>query len=113
MSHVLRPASEKTFHLADALAGIPRCIVLLEAAVQDYVSDLADEARRLQARDLARSLAAGCPECGFKASSGALRKLHSLLAVQPGSVPELHTSIIDRLGHLVDLVKAEGKKSSL
>ena len=110
MSHVLRPASEKTFHLADALAGIPRCIVLLEAAVQDYISDFADEARRLQARDLARSLSAGCPECGFKASSGALRKLHSLLAVVPGSVPELHKSITDRLLHLVDLVKQEGKQ---
>ena len=110
MSHLLKPASEKTFRLADALAGIPRCIVTLDAAVQDYVSDLADEARRLQARDFARSLAAGCPQCGFKASSGALRKLHSLLAVQPGSVPELHTSISDRLLHLVDLVKQEGKQ---
>jgi len=39
-----------------------------------------------------------------------LRKLHSLLAVPPGSVPELHTSITDRLLHLVDLVKQEGKQ---
>ena len=109
MSHILRPPSEKTFNIADALAGIPSCIVMLEAAVQDYVSDIGDEARRLQARDLARSLSSGCPECGFKPASDSLRKLHSLLGVPSGVIPELHQSITDRLLHLVDLVKAQAK----
>lgn len=109
MSHSLRPASEKTFRIADALAGIPRCIHLLEAAVQEYLSDFSDEGRRLTARDLARSLSQGCPECGFHGASSVLRKLHALLGVPPGSIPELHRSMADRLNELLGLLKAQAK----
>ena len=69
MGHILRPASEKTFNIADALAGVPRCLLTLETAVEELCRDFGDDRRRAHVRSLARSLSAGCPDCGFHASS--------------------------------------------
>ena len=105
MSHILRPASEKTFNIADALAGIPRCIMILEAAVVDVCADPRDAARRQKARELVRSLSAGCPECGFKESSNLLRTLEAILQFPPGGSPEVQTSVAERLLDLVNRLK--------
>jgi hypothetical protein len=107
MSHLLRPASEKTFSLADALAGVPRCILILEAAVLDVLNDFHSETLRHAAREMTRTLSAGCPECGFHASHGTLRKIEALLRVPPKSAPELQKQIADKLVELVGLLKAQ------
>jgi len=105
MSHSLRPASEKTFTLADALAGIPRCILILEGAVAELCRDPQAADRRAHARDLVRSLSAGCPECGFRESSNILRTLDAALSIPPGGSPETQRSLDDRLRDLVGRLK--------
>src|SRR5471032_2259060 len=105
MSHILRPASEKTFNIADALACIPRCIMILEAAVVDVCADPKDPARRQHARTLVRSLSGGCKECGFRESSNILRTLEATLQFPPGGSPELQTSVAERLLDLVVRLK--------
>lgn len=110
MGHVLRPASEKTFNIADALAKIPRCVLMVDSAANDVVADLRDDDVRAKARDLVRSLSAGCPECGFRESHGVLRNLYSLLAVAPGGSARLQRSYADRLLELVALLKAGATK---
>lgn len=109
MSHVLRPPSEKTFPIADALAGIPRCVMLVEAALLDLIDDPHDELRRRKARDLVRSLSTGCAECGFKEPESIVRKLTSLLAVPPGGSPALQRSYADRLVEQIGVLKAHAK----
>lgn len=109
MSHILRPASEKTFSIADALAGIPRCVMLVETAVLNLIAEPGNEKLRLKARDLVRSLSAGCPECGFKEPASMLRKLTSLLAIPPGGSAPLQRSIADRLVEQVGLLKAHAQ----
>jgi hypothetical protein len=106
VSHVLRPASEKTFSLADALAGIPRCVLLVESAVLAFVEDPGNELLRSRARELVRSLASGCPECGFKEPPSILRRLTSLLAVPPSGSAALQRSMADRLKEQVGFLKA-------
>lgn len=109
MSHILRPASEKTFSLADALAGIPRCVMLVETAVLNLLAEPANDRLRQKARDLVRSLSSGCPECGFKEPASLLRKLISLLAILPGESAALQRSIADRLIEQVGLLKAHAQ----
>ncbi len=112
MSHILRPASEKTFNIADALAGIPRCIMILETAVVDVCADPRDPQPRQKARDLVRSLSStGCPECGFRESSNILRTLEATLAFPPGGSPELQTSVAERLLDLVVRLKAVAQEN--
>jgi len=106
LSHVLRPASEKTFSLADALAGIPRCILLVESAVLAFVDDPGSEPLRTRARELVRALASGCPDCGFQEPPSILRRLTFLLAVPPSGSPALLRSMADRLIEQVGLLKA-------
>jgi hypothetical protein len=107
MSHLLRPPSEKTFRAADALNNTPRCILLLEAGLVDLLTHPLDEKRRTHARDLARTLSAGCPQCGFHASSRTLRKIEALLRIPPKDAPELQARIADKLLDLVALLKDE------
>jgi hypothetical protein len=109
MSHILRPPSEKTFPIADALAGIPRCVMLVESALLDLLKDPRDDHRRQKARDLVRSLSSGCPECGFKEPESILRKLTSLLAVPPGGSAAIERSLADRLLEQVGLLKAHAQ----
>src|SRR5476651_313831 len=111
MSHILRPASEKTFNIADAIAGIPRCIMILESAVVDVCADPKDPARRQKARDLVRSLSAGCNECNFRESSNILRTLEATLAFPQGGSPELQTSVAERLLDLVNRLKTAAQES--
>jgi len=110
MAHILRPASEKTFSIADALAGIPRCVMLVESAVQAVIADPGDENIRAKARDLVRSLSSGCPECGFKEPASMLRKLISLLAVPPAESAALQRSLADRLLEQLALLKAHAQE---
>ena len=110
MGHVLRPASEKTFSIADALAGIPRCVMLIESAIQGHLDDPQDEQLRHKARDLVRSLSSGCPDCGFKEPPSVLRKLTSLLAVPPGGSAALHRSRADRFHEQIALLKAHAQE---
>jgi hypothetical protein len=105
--HILRPPSEKTFNIADALAGLPRCILTLEAAVVELRQDFRDDAKRGRVRELARSLSAGCPECGFRESSNALRTIEGLLALKPDTCTGLDRSLGDRLLELVAILKAQ------
>ena len=111
MGHVLRPASEKTFNIADALAGIPRCILTLETAVVELGHDIRNDARRAKVRELARSLSGGCPDCGFKESSDTLRAIESLVAFRPDASTGLHHSMMERLGELLALMKAHAQES--
>jgi hypothetical protein len=110
VSHVLRPASEKTFSLADALAGIPRCVMLVESAVLAFAGDPGNEPLRNRARELVRSLASGCPDCGFKEPPSILRRLTSLLAVPPSGSAALQRSMADRLIDQVSLLKAAAQE---
>ncbi len=112
MSHLLRPPSEKTFNLADALAGIPRCILILESAVLDVLNDFHSESQRHTAREMTRALSAGCNECGFHASHATLRKIEALLRVPPKSVPELQRQIADKLIELVGMLKAQAQRKN-
>lgn len=107
MSHILRPPSEKTFNIADALAGIPRCVMTLESAIQDLAADFRDDARRARVRSLARSLSGGCPECGFRESDNVLRAIESLVALRPDADTHLHHSLNERLHQLLALLKAQ------
>ena len=109
LSLLLRPPSVKTFTLADALAGIPRCLFILEAALIDLLRHPEDETRRASVRELTRTLSAGCPECGFHASSATLRKIESLLRVPPKAAPELQKQIADKLIELVGMLMAEAQ----
>ncbi len=111
MSHILRPASEKTFNIADALAGIPRCIMILETAVVDVCADPRDAGRRARARELVRSLSGGCAECGFRESSNILRTLEATLQFPPGGSPELQTSVAERLLDLVGRLKTVAQEN--
>ena len=110
MSHILRPPSEKTFSLADALAGIPRCVMLLEAAILALLDEPHDEKLRRKALDHVRSLSKGCPECGFKEPAPILRKLTSLLAVPPGGSAAIQRTVADRLIEQVGLLKAQAQE---
>ena len=110
MSHILRPPSEKTFSIADALAGVPRCVLLVESAILALLDSPQDEKLRHKARDLVRSLSSGCPKCGFKESPAMLRKLTSLLAIPPGGTPTLQRSIADRLIEQIGLLKAHAQE---
>jgi hypothetical protein len=109
MSHILRPPSEKTFKIADALAGIPRCLLLLESAVNDVISEPRDDDARIKVRDQARSLRAGCLECGFRESSNLLRSLESTLPFLPRNSPNLHRSVADRLMEILAMLKAKAQ----
>jgi len=110
MSHILQPPSEKTFSIADALAGIPRCVLLVESAVAALIDAPQDDALRDKARDLVRTLSTGCPECGFKESSKTLRKLTSLLAVSPTGSAALRQSVAERLLEQVGMLKTHAQK---
>ena len=110
MAQVLRPASEKTFSIADALAGIPRCVMLVESAIQTVIDDPGDENARAKARDLVRSLSSGCPECGFREPASMLKKLLSLLAVSSTESEALRRSYADRLLEQVALLKAHAQE---
>jgi hypothetical protein len=110
MAHILRPASEKTFSIADALAGIPRCVMLVESALESVLDDPRNENARAKARDLVRSLSSGCPECGFKEPASMLKKLISLLMVPPAESDALRRSYADRLMEQVALLKAHAQE---
>ena len=110
MAHILRPASEKTFSIADALAGIPRCVMLVESAIQTVLEDPGDESARAKARELVRSLSSGCPECGFREPASMLKKLISLLAVSSAESEALRRSYADRLMEQVALLKAHAQE---
>jgi hypothetical protein len=107
MSHILRPPSEKTFKIADALAGLPRCLLLLESAVEDLISDPRDEAFRAKVVGQLRSLASGCKECGFRESSNLLRTLEATLPFLPGNSPGHNRSVADRLQEILAMLKAQ------
>ena len=111
MSHILRPPSEKSFSIADALAGIPRCVLLVESAILSLLDHPRDEMLRRKANDLVRSLSAGCPECGFKEPAPILRKLIALLAVPPGGSAALQRSVADRLIEQIGLLKTHAQQS--
>jgi|SRR5579859_882461 len=111
MSHVLRPSSEKTFNIADARAGIPRCILTLQSAIVELAADFRDDARRGRVRELARSLSAGCPECGFKESSDTLRTIEGLVALSPDSATGLSRSLTERLQELIAILKAQAQEN--
>ncbi|HZE96354.1 MAG TPA: hypothetical protein VE981_04975 [Planctomycetota bacterium] len=111
MGHVLRPASEEMFTISDARDGIPRCIILLEAAVLNVLYDPANDARRTKARELVQSLSTGCRECGFRESSGVLRKIDALLRVPPDTTPALKRSLTDKMIEHLGLLKGEAQAS--
>ena len=110
MSHILQPPSEKTFSIADALAGIPRCVLLVESAVVALIDAPQDETLRHKARDLVRTLSTGCPQCGFKEPPKTLRKLTSLLAVTPAGSAALRQSVAERLIEQVGLLKTHAQE---
>lgn len=109
MSHLLRPPSEKTFSLADALAGVPRCILILEAGILEVLHDFHSETVRAAARELTQTLSAGCKECGFHGSHSTLKKIEALLRVPPDAAPELQKQIADKLMELVGMLKAQAQ----
>lgn len=111
MSHILRPASENVISIADALAGTPRCIVLLEEAVLDLVADFRDDAKRLKARDLVKPLLSGCPTCGFHAKTNSVRAMDSLLSLPGDAVVDLRQRITDRLVELLGVLKAQAQEA--
>ena len=110
MAHILRPASEKTFSIADALAGIPRCVLLVESALQTVIDDPGDEDARSKARELIRSLSSGCRECGFREPASMLKKLISLLSVPPAESEALRRSYAERVMEQVALLKAHAQE---
>jgi len=107
MSHILRPPSEKTFKIADALAGIPRCLLLLESALSDLIAHPRDGAFRAKVVGQLRSLSAGCKECGFRESSNLLRTLEATLPFLPGNSPGHNRSVADRLLEILAMLKAQ------
>lgn len=107
MSHPLRPPSESTFPVADALAGVPRCILLLEAAIRDVIAPFWDERSRKTAQRLARAMSGGCKACGFKESSGILRSMESLLALPIEDALPIRSSLGDRLTELVTMLREQ------
>ena len=111
MSHILRPPSENVFSIADALAGTPRCIVLLDEAVLDLVSDFRNDAKRVKARDLVKPLLSGCPTCGFHAASKTVRQMDSLLSLPGDAVVDLRQRITDRLVELMGILKAQAQEA--
>jgi hypothetical protein len=110
MSHVLRPSSAALFAISDARAGIPRCIMLLEGAILNVLYDFHSEARRAKARDLVQSLSSGCRRCGFRESSGVLRKIDALLRVSPDTTPAFQRSLGDKLIELLGMLKAQAQE---
>jgi hypothetical protein len=111
MSHILRPPSEKTFSLADALAGVPRCVLLVESAFLAVVDAPDDEKLRQKALGLLQSLSQGCPECGFREPVTVLRKLTSLLAVRGRSSAALQRSAADRMIEQIGVLKAHAQQA--
>ena len=109
MSHVLRPSSAALFAISDDRAGIPRCIMLLEGAILNVLYDFHSEARRAKARDLVQSLSTGCRKCGFRESSGVLRKIDALLRVPPETTPAFQRSLADKLIEHLGMLKAEAQ----
>jgi len=110
MSHLLRPPSDKTYSLADLLDRVPRCLLLVEQAVMDLLSDFADEETRLRARDMVQSLFHGCAVCGFRESSDVLRAMDSLLSLPLDTVAGIQLSVAERLVDLVGVLKAQAGK---
>jgi hypothetical protein len=109
MSHILRPPSESVFPVADALMGVPRCILVLEVAVREVLSNFWDEPFRVKAHRFARSMSEGCKVCGFRESSGILRSIESLLALPYEDACEIRMSLAERLLDLVRLLKDQAR----
>lgn len=105
MSHILRPPSESAFSFADAIGGVPRCLLVLESAIRKVLSDFWEERARRRALDLVASLLSGCAECGFRESSGLLRSMTSLLSLSHESTAGIQLSLAERLLDLVGLLK--------
>jgi len=107
MAHSVRPADESSYKLGRH----PECIVHLERAIQDLLSDFGGEAWRLKAMSLARSMAAGCDSCGLKESSGILRSIESLLSLPQEETFGLKLSLAQRLLELIALLKEQASSS--
>ena len=113
MSHALRPRSEELYAISDSRSGIPRCIILLEGAVLNVLHDFHSESRRAKARELIQSLSAGCRKCGFRESSGVLRKLDALLRVPPDTSPAFQRSLAEKLVELLAMLKAQAQAKDM
>ncbi len=111
MGHILRPPSESAFSFADAIGGVPRCLLVLESAVRKVLSNFWEDRARRGALDLAAKLLSGCPDCGFRESSGLLRSLHSLLSMPVESTAGIQLSLAERLLDLVGLLKDQARLS--
>ncbi len=111
MSHILRPPSESPFSFADAVGGVPRCLLVLESALRKVLSDFWEERARRRALDLVGSLLGGCRECGFRESSGLLRSMNSLLSLPLESTAGIQLSLAERLLDLVGLMKDKARVS--
>lgn len=111
MEHLIRPPSESSFQVADALANLPRCIQALESAVREVLIHFWDESFRIRAHDLARAMSEGCKVCGFKESSGLLRSVESLLALSYEETRGIQRSLAERLFELISLLKEQSQKA--
>src|SRR5262245_1011293 len=105
MEHLVRPASESMFPAADLLLNFPRCIQALEIAIRETLANLWDESCRRKAHSLAQSMSDGCKVCGFKESSGLLRSLESLLALNVEETRGIQGSLGDRILDILALLK--------
>ena len=111
MDHLIRPPSESTFRIADALSNFPRCIQALEAAIRDLLSNFWYEPLRKRAHELARAMSEGCKVCGFKESSGVLRSMESLLALPAEDTGGIQLSLTERLFELIGMLKDQARKA--
>jgi hypothetical protein len=109
MTHILRPPSESVFSVADALMGIPRCILVLESSIREVLSNFWDESLRIKAHGFARSMSDGCKVCGFRESSGILRSIESLLALSYDDACAIRLSLAERLLDLLRLLKTQAR----
>lgn len=112
MSHLLRPPSESAFPVADALMGVPRCILVLETAVRDVLTPFWDERRRRIAHRVAQTMSGGCKVCGFKESSGILRSMESLLSLSAEDARAIQSSLGERLSELIGMLREHAQKMS-
>lgn len=111
MTHVLRPPSEPAFSFADAVGGVPRCVLVLESAVRRALGNFWEDKARCRARDQAVTLLAGCRDCGFRESSGLLRSMVAILSMSTESTAGIQLAVAERLLDLVNLLKEQVRVS--
>jgi hypothetical protein len=90
----------------------PRCLALLEAAVQDWLANPRDEFCRDRAHDIARAMLEGCKVCGYREDSGVLDSVVHLLGRPVDRAASTVSDLRERFSRFFGILKAQARVRS-